>query len=101
MQTKILLEEKDMPRKWYNIQADLSSPLPPPLHPGTGQPVGPDDLAPIFPMSLIEQEMSRERWIDIPEEILEKTVHLETGAALPRGTAGKVPRHPGAYLLQA
>jgi tryptophan synthase beta chain len=72
MQTKILLEEKDMPRKWYNIQADLSTPLPPPLHPGTGQPVGPDDLAPIFPMSLIEQEVSRERWIDIPEEVLEK-----------------------------
>ena len=72
MQTKILLEEKEMPRKWYNIQADLSSPLPPPLHPATGQPVGPDDLAPIFPMSLIEQEVSRERWIDIPEEVLEK-----------------------------
>ncbi len=72
MQTKIFLEEKDMPRKWYNIQADLASPLPPPLHPGTGQPVGPEDLAPIFPMPLIEQEMSRERWVDIPEEILDK-----------------------------
>ncbi len=72
MQTKVYLEEKDMPRKWYNIQADISSPLPPPLHPATGQPVGPDDLAPIFPMNIIEQEMSQERWIDIPDEVLEK-----------------------------
>ncbi|MGD0229985.1 MAG: TrpB-like pyridoxal phosphate-dependent enzyme [Syntrophorhabdales bacterium] len=74
MQTKILLEEKDIPRQWYNIQADLSSPLPPPLHPATGQPVGPEDLTPILPMSLIEQEMSQERWIDIPEAVLEKLV---------------------------
>jgi tryptophan synthase beta chain len=72
MSTKILLDERDMPKKWYNIQADLKSPLPPPLHPATNQPVGPDDLAPIFPMNLIEQEMSQERWIDIPEEVLEK-----------------------------
>jgi tryptophan synthase beta chain len=74
VQTKILLEEKDIPRQWYNIQADLSSPLPPPLHPATGQPVGPEDLTPILPMSLIEQEMSQERWIDIPEAVLEKLV---------------------------
>ena len=60
------------PTKWYNIQADLPTPLPPPLHPATGQPVGPDDLAPIFPMSLIEQEVSTQRWIDIPEPVLEK-----------------------------
>jgi tryptophan synthase beta chain len=72
MYSKILLDEKDMPRKWYNIQADLRTPLPPPLHPATGQPVGPDDLAPIFPMNLIEQEMASERWIDIPEPVLEK-----------------------------
>ncbi len=72
MFSKILLDEKDMPRQWYNIQADLRTPLPPPLHPATGQPVGPDDLAPIFPMNLIEQEMASERWIDIPEAVLEK-----------------------------
>jgi tryptophan synthase beta chain len=69
-ETKIYLSEKEMPRQWYNIQADLAKPLPPPLHPGTGKPLGPQDLAPIFPMGLIEQEVSRERWIDIPEEVL-------------------------------
>ena len=70
--TKIFLAEKDMPRQWYNIAADLPTPMKPPLHPGTGQPVGPEDLAPIFPMNLVEQEVSQERWIDIPEEVLEK-----------------------------
>lgn len=69
--TQILLSPKDMPRQWYNIQADLPSPLAPPLHPGTKQPIGPDDLAPIFPMGLIMQEMSQERWIDIPEPVLD------------------------------
>jgi len=70
METKILLKESEMPREWYNIVPDLPSPLPPPLHPGTKQPIGPDDLKAIFPMGLIEQEMSSERWIKIPEEIL-------------------------------
>ena len=69
---KYLLSEKDMPRQWYNIMADLPNGMEPPLHPGTGQPCGPEDLAPIFPMNLIEQEVSTQRWIDIPEEILEK-----------------------------
>ena len=67
--TKYLLDEKDIPTRWYNIQADLKTPLPPPLHPGTGQPIGPQDLAPLFPMGLIKQEVSRERWIEIPEEV--------------------------------
>jgi len=71
---KIFLPESEMPRQWYNIMADMPTPMEPPLHPGTGQPVGPDDLAPIFPMNLIEQEVSQERWIDIPEGILEKYV---------------------------
>lgn len=70
-ETKFLLEEKDMPTAWYNIQADLPSPLPPPLHPGTHQPIGPADLAPLFPMELIKQEVSLERYIDIPEEVQE------------------------------
>ena len=69
-ETRINLSEKEMPRQWYNIQPDLPKPLPPPLHPGTGQPLGPQDLAPIFPMALIEQEVSQQRWIDIPEEVL-------------------------------
>ncbi len=67
--TKFLLEEKDIPKRWYNIQADLPEPLPPVLHPATGKPVTPDDLAPLFPMELIKQEVSTERWIDIPEEV--------------------------------
>src|SRR4030042_27285 len=70
-ETKIYLRQNEMPRQWYNIQPDLPKPLPPPLHPGTKQPLGPQDLAPIFPMSLIEQEVSQQRWIDIPEEVLD------------------------------
>jgi tryptophan synthase beta chain len=69
---KIVLPESEMPRQWYNILPDLPDPLEPPLHPGTGKPVGPEDLAPIFPMPLIEQEVSQERYIDIPDEVLEK-----------------------------
>ena len=70
-ETKFLLQEKDMPTAWYNIQADLPQPLPPVLHPGTRQPIGPADLAPLFPMELIKQEVSTERYIDIPEEVQE------------------------------
>ena len=67
--TKIVLEDKDIPEKWYNVQADLRNPMPPPLHPGTRQPIGPEDLAPLFPMGLIAQEVSQERWIEIPDEV--------------------------------
>lgn len=69
--TKYILSEKDMPTRWYNIQADLPAPLPPYIHPGTLQPLGPADLAPLFPMELIKQEVSQERYIDIPEEVLD------------------------------
>ncbi len=69
--TKFILDENEMPTSWYNIQADLPKPLPPALHPATGKPVTPDDLKPIFPMELIKQEVSRERWIEIPEEVQE------------------------------
>ena len=68
---KINLSEKDMPKFWYNICADLPTPLPPPLHPGTHNPIGPDDLAPLFPMDLIMQEVSQERDIEIPEPVRE------------------------------
>ncbi|MFA6639749.1 MAG: TrpB-like pyridoxal phosphate-dependent enzyme [Defluviitoga tunisiensis] len=71
-EVKVLLKDDEIPRQWYNVQADLPTPMPPPLHPGTGQPLAPEDMARIFPMNLIEQEMSLERWIDIPEEVLEK-----------------------------
>lgn len=70
-QKKFLLSEKDIPKQWYNIQADLPQPLPPPLHPATGKPLGPSDLAPLFPMELIKQEVSQERYIDIPDEVLD------------------------------
>lgn len=70
-QVKILLNETDIPRQWYNIQADLLKPMPPVLHPGTKQPIGPADLAPLFPMELIKQEVSSERWIEIPEEVFD------------------------------
>ncbi len=87
MATKIFLTEDEIPRQWYNLAADLPTPLQPPLGPD-GNPVTPDMLAPVFPMNLIEQEVSQERWIDIPEEVLEllyrwrpspmqRAVHLE------------------------
>ncbi len=68
---KYLLEEKAIPKTWYNIAADLPAPMAPPLHPGTGEPVGPDDLSPLFPMAIIMQEVSQDRWIDIPEPVRE------------------------------
>ena len=64
--TKFLLDESKMPRHWYNIAADLPKPAPAVLHPGTLKPVGPDDLAPLFPMELILQEVSTEREVPIP-----------------------------------
>ena len=70
-QYKFILNESDMPRRWYNVTADMPSPPPPPLHPATLEPVGPEALAPLFPMALIEQEVTTERYIDIPDEVLE------------------------------
>src|SRR2546425_5208472 len=70
-QTKFLLNESEIPRRWYNVAADMPTAPQPVLHPGTGQPVGPDDLAPLFPMELIRQEVSEEPEIAIPEEVLE------------------------------
>ena len=70
-QTKFLLAESELPRRWYNVRSDMPNPMQPILHPGTGQPVGPDDLAPLFPMELILQEVSEEPEIPIPDEVLE------------------------------
>src|SRR5512138_2527093 len=70
-QFKFNLDEADIPHAYYNIAADLPRPAPPVLHPGTGQPIGPADLAPLFPMEIIRQEVSQERYIDIPREIRE------------------------------
>ncbi|PID97102.1 MAG: TrpB-like pyridoxal phosphate-dependent enzyme [Actinomycetales bacterium] len=70
-QQKVLLDESEMPTRWYNVLADLPTPPPPYLHPATGAPVGPDDLAALFPMELIGQEMSAEQFIPIPDEVLD------------------------------
>ena len=67
-----LLSEREIPRKWYNIQADMPTPMLPPLHPGTGQPIAAADMSRIFPENLVEQEMSTQRWLDIPEPVLER-----------------------------
>jgi tryptophan synthase beta chain len=67
--TRILLDESEIPTHWYNVIADLPAPPPPPLHPGTHEPIGPDDLAPLFPMSLIEQEVTGERYVEIPADV--------------------------------
>jgi tryptophan synthase beta chain len=69
-QTRFLLPEEAIPTSWYNLAADLPNPPPPVLHPGTHQPIGPDDLSPLFPMAVIGQEVSTERFIPIPEEVL-------------------------------
>jgi len=68
---KVFLDESEMPTKWYNVLPDMPGPPVPPLHPGTLEPINPEDLLPLFPMALIEQEASTESWIDIPEEILD------------------------------
>lgn len=71
MQTRFDLTQKDIPRTWYNLLPDFPEPLPPPLHPGTKQPMSPEELESIFPRNLIEQEMSPERWIEIPDPVRE------------------------------
>jgi tryptophan synthase beta chain len=70
-ETKITLSEKELPEAWYNILPDLPKPLDPPLHPATGKPLTPEDMIPIFPMECIKQEMSQERWIDIPGGVID------------------------------
>ncbi|AEH23332.1 Tryptophan synthase beta chain [Thermodesulfobacterium geofontis OPF15] len=68
---KILLSERELPTEWYNVLPDLPEQLPPPINPATGEPIKPEDLLPVFPISLIKQEISQNRWIPIPDEVLE------------------------------
>ncbi|MEM4265439.1 MAG: TrpB-like pyridoxal phosphate-dependent enzyme [Thermoplasmata archaeon] len=87
--TQVRLSQDEMPKKWYNISADLKNPIPPPLNPATKKPISPSDLAAVFPMSLIKQEVATDRYIDIPDEVaqayyllgrptpLQRAVHLE------------------------
>ena len=70
-QYRFLLNEEEMPKQWYNIVPDLPNPLPPQLNPQTMEPIGPEDLAPLFPMGLILQEVSSENYINIPDPVLE------------------------------
>jgi len=108
-QVKYLLDENEMPKKWYNINADLPRPLDPPLHPVTMQPLGPQDLAPLFAMELIKQEVSTQRYIDIPTEVrdiyrlwrptpLYRARRLEAKLKTPRGstTSMRASRQPAA-----
>ncbi len=69
--TKFILDESEIPTSWFHVIPDLPAPPPPPLHPGTLQPVGPDDLAPLFPMELIRQEVTGEGHVDIPGEVID------------------------------
>src|ERR1035438_2806574 len=69
--TGFVLSQADIPKQWYNLLADFPEPLPPPLHPGTREPVSPDMLGQIFPENLIQQEMSPDRWVEIPEPVRE------------------------------
>src|ERR1700734_738990 len=90
-QTKFSLGEDRIPQAWYNIVADLPSPPPPVLHPGTGKPVGPDDLAPLFPMALIGQEVSAERLIEIPTPVRRIYRFGAPAPLYPAPSPGKAP----------
>ena len=97
MDRKILLTERDIPEFWYNIVADMPNKPLPPLHPGTGQPIGPEMLAPLFPMELIKQEVSQEKWVPIPEAVREiykiwrpTPMYRATGLEKRLGTPAKI-----------
>ena len=97
---KYVLDESRIPRDWYNLLADLPSPPPPVLHPGTLEPVGPDDLAPLFPMSLIAQEVSTDREIEIPEPVRDVYRQWRPTPAVPGASAREGAEDAGADLLQ-
>ena len=99
-QHKITLDESEMPTRWYNVIPDLPSPPPPPLHPGTLQPVGPDDLAPLFPMDLILQEVTAESYVDIPDEVLDVYRQWRPSPLYRAHRLEKALGHAGADLLQ-
>ncbi len=88
--TRVTLDDSEIPSQWYNIIPDLPAPPPPPLHPGTHQPIGPDDLAPLFPMALIGQEVSTESYIDIPGPVMDV---YKTWRATPLHRARRLEQH--------
>ena len=95
---KYVLEETRLPKRWYNLMADLPSPPPPVLHPGTLKPVGPDDLAPLFPMSLMMQEVSTEREIEIPEPVARRTGNGARARSIGPGVSRRRFRRPRASI---
>ena len=98
--SRFLLPDDGIPSAWFNVLPVMPEPLQPPLHPGTKEPIGPDDLAPLFPMGLIAQEVSAEPWIDIPGEVLD-ILRLWRPTPLVRAERlERAPRHAGAHLLQ-
>ena len=99
-QTKFVLDESRIPRAWYNIAADLPVPPSPPLHPGTHQPIGPDDLAPLFPMALIVQEVSARARDRDPRAGPRRLPPLPAEPALPGPSPGEGARYAGPHLLQ-
>ena len=103
-QVKYLLEESEMPTAWYNVQADFATPLPPVINPGTGQPIGPQDMAPLFPMDIIMQEASvgpyAAQFIDIPEEVFEIYRLWRPTPLMRARRSGEGARYSGAHLLQ-
>ena len=98
--TKFILDEDRIPRTWYNIAADLPVPPEPVLHPGTGQPIGPSDLAPLFPMALIGQVVSKDREIEIPEPVRRRLPAVPAEPAVPGASARAGARYAGPHLLQ-
>ena len=97
---KFLLGERDIPTHWVNLMADLPSDGPPPLHPGTKAPAGPDDLSPLFPMALIMQEVSTEPEIEIPEPVRDAYKLWRPTPLYRARRLEQRARHPGAHLLQ-
>ncbi len=98
--TRYLLNETDLPKAWYNVNADMPVPPAPVLNPQTKEPVTPDFLSVLFPMELIMQEVSTERYIDIPEAVREIYKLWRPTPLIARPPAGAGAGHPGSHLLQ-
>jgi|GEM_PF-2648994 len=99
MRIKATLSDSELPRQWYNLAADLPGTPNPPLAPD-GSPLKPEQLSALFPEPLIEQEVSSDRWIDIPEEVLEILARWRPTPLVRARNLGKSPRHASSHLLQ-
>ena len=100
MQTRFDLTQADIPKTWYNLLTDFPEPLPPPLHPGTKQPIPPEALLAIFPENLVRQEMSPERWIEVPEPVRDIYATVAAHAVAARGALREGPANARPHLLQ-